>query len=973
MRCHRTCHPSTLPSVVFGLILTAPFLASASAQSPPSAFCHVTDGVFTACPDGSTEWGDVPFAVFAPTQSFLYADQADLDPDAFSVNPVTGEVSPLDTFVLMYDECQRTTPLGPDEYLLVNFDTVEVEDGLEELVRYSIHLFGDGTLIFFENGQVETDGSGRFRVEEIEGQRGSVGFGPSPNCAFDHAVAEYQIVLDTAGGFSYSPDPLFWTSDPPEEPEFPPCPESGSSLPVTLRSVTAPVRTGLKPYQITYGELPLQFVVQPGGGCQVVSNRGELPVLLDLFRGAPPPPLQIATSSATATLDFFPEFDSGSIPRCDFSGGVNGNCLLNAPSAGAGPVVRWSTDGFSETAFGQEITNTGPLTFYANLEDFSGSFDSFGNLLQQAEQFIHETLINNLSGVDRLGLVQDPPADLLLVDSLGRRTGILMDGSPVEEIPRSRFFRFDEVTAVVLVEPDDGTYNIVVLGVPGEPFSLSASVAELRGNLLVPRVTEFRAEGVSSPGGDFFSWEIQPASAAGAIRAGFDASVLPANDDGSTGPVPIGFAANFFGNEVESLFINNNGNLTLDAPLSTFTPFELTSTGRQIIAPYFADVDTRVGNVVQYGRGFVGDRPAFGVTWPGVGCFSVNVSVLNFFQVVLIDRSDVGPRDFDIEYNYDSIQWETGQASGGNVVCQGGASARVGYSNGSGLSGTFFELEGSGSPGAFLDNNAETGLANNSLNSPQRGRYVFSVRNGVPVTGRDRDGDGVPDELDNCPLDPDAEQTDSDLNGIGDACQGPSRRHATAAFLQALLGGETTTEPGGIEFTDEPTLLERLVRIVEFRVSAGLAVDPEALAENLVESLVQAGLVSEEDAPGLVEEVLDSLVIQVLVDIKPGSFPNAINPGSNGVIPVAILSDGECDAASVDPMSVRFGPGGAVEAHGRGHLGDVDGDGDVDLMLHFDTAASGLVCGQTSAELTGMTYGGRPIAGSDSVVTVSCP
>src|SRR5205823_6492502 len=63
----------------------------------------------------------------------------------------------------------------------------------------------------------------------------------------------------------------------------------------------------------------------------------------------------------------------------------------------------------------------------------------------------------------------------------------------------------------------------------------------------------------------------------GAVRGGFDASTLPGNDDGSTGLVPIGFPINFFGHTYTGLFVNNNGNLTLDQPLATFTPFPLTT------------------------------------------------------------------------------------------------------------------------------------------------------------------------------------------------------------------------------------------------------------------------------------------------------------------------------------------------------------------------------------------------------------
>lgn len=49
----------------------------------------------------------------------------------------------------------------------------------------------------------------------------------------------------------------------------------------------------------------------------------------------------------------------------------------------------------------------------------------------------------------------------------------------------------------------------------------------------------------------------------------------------------------------------------------------------------------------------------------------------------------------------------------------------------------------------------------------------------------------------------------------------------------------------------------------------------------------------------------------VVIDIKPGSDPNAINPRSKGVIPVAILTTDTFDAQSVDPSTVQFGPSSA--------------------------------------------------------------
>lgn len=225
-------------------------------------------------------------------------------------------------------------------------------------------------------------------------------------------------------------------------------------------------------------------------------------------------------------------------------------------------------------------------------------------------------------------------------------------------------------------------------------------------------------------------------SASAQLRAGFDANTLPRNDDGSTGLVPIGFNADFFGTTYSNLYVNNNGNVTFTTPLSTFTPFGLTQAGRPpIIAPFFADVDTRglASEETKYGTGTVNGHSAFGATWDGVGVgyFSGHTDLLNKFQVVLIERPDTGVGNFDIELRYEQIQWETGDASGG-IGGFGGFPARAGYSNGTGNAGTFFELPGSGVSGAFLDSNPN-GLSHTSLNSGTPGCYVFFARNGQVI------------------------------------------------------------------------------------------------------------------------------------------------------------------------------------------------------------------------------------------------
>ncbi len=107
---------------------------------------------------------------------------------------------------------------------------------------------------------------------------------------------------------------------------------------------------------------------------------------------------------------------------------------------------------------------------------------------------------------------------------------------------------------------------------------------------------------------------------------------------------------------------------------------------------------------------------------------------------------------------------------------------------------------------------------------------------------------------------------------------------------------------------------------------------------------------------------------EVEIDIKPGSFPNSINPKSKGVIPVAILTTAEFDASTVDVETVRFGPAEIEAVHYA--LEDVDNDGDIDMILHFKIRDSGIQAGDTEAELTGQTIEGRNIHATDSVRTV---
>jgi hypothetical protein len=229
-----------------------------------------------------------------------------------------------------------------------------------------------------------------------------------------------------------------------------------------------------------------------------------------------------------------------------------------------------------------------------------------------------------------------------------------------------------------------------------------------------------------------------PGEPPGPMLAGFDQSSLGPQSNGGAQSVTLPFSLDFFGSNYSSLFVNNDGNVTFDAALTTYTPSGLTTFGHPIIAPFWSDIDTQVpgSGVVTYGTGTVDGHSAFGVNWPGVDCFDTAQGGQNWFQMLIIDRPDLTPAgqsgdNFDIQFNYNQVKWDTGedQADGGTSVCQAGQSghpASVGYSNGS---NDALELNGSGVAGALLDGGPDS-LVTGSQNSTTPGTYIFPIRNG---------------------------------------------------------------------------------------------------------------------------------------------------------------------------------------------------------------------------------------------------
>ena len=200
--------------------------------------------------------------------------------------------------------------------------------------------------------------------------------------------------------------------------------------------------------------------------------------------------------------------------------------------------------------------------------------------------------------------------------------------------------------------------------------------------------------------------------------AGYGSGELASNDDGSTAVIDVSSAftlgINFFSSSFtparpyyRSLYVNNNGNLTFNGALGTFTPTSFPIADQPMIAAWWGDVDTRnrtvtpdTRNRVYYALEAAGaTRPEGGTspgrfiaTWHYVGYYSNGNDLLNDFQIVLTNRSDIVAGDYDVELRYNQCQWTTGSASGGTGGL-GGTPAQAGFDAGNRRD--FFALPGS--------------------------------------------------------------------------------------------------------------------------------------------------------------------------------------------------------------------------------------------------------------------------------------
>ncbi len=139
----------------------------------------------------------------------------------------------------------------------------------------------------------------------------------------------------------------------------------------------------------------------------------------------------------------------------------------------------------------------------------------------------------------------------------------------------------------------------------------------------------------------------------------------------------------FFGSTYNNFWLNTNGNITFRSGLGTFTPAAFPIANQPMIAPWWADVDTRGGGQPTNNSICFHIEPnRIVITWHNVGYYSSHNDRLNDFQMVLSTSGTCTTGgDFDVEFRYNRCEWITGDASGG-MGGFGGTPAQVGFDAG---------------------------------------------------------------------------------------------------------------------------------------------------------------------------------------------------------------------------------------------------------------------------------------------------
>jgi len=205
---------------------------------------------------------------------------------------------------------------------------------------------------------------------------------------------------------------------------------------------------------------------------------------------------------------------------------------------------------------------------------------------------------------------------------------------------------------------------------------------------------------------------------------GFGETMFPRSDDGS---FAVDLSAAFqsgmslFGTPLDagSVFVNTNGTISFGAAIGTYPPTSAFTGVTPVIAPFWADVDTRLdGEAPESGAIYLDVNPLADVvtiTWDHVGSYRRAATATDTFQLQLFGH---GNGTFDMVFRYQSITWTAGMRSAD-------AAALMGVSDGTG--NAVVTLPDSGNAAAELTlpgQIGDTGVA---------GLWAYDSATGAPI------------------------------------------------------------------------------------------------------------------------------------------------------------------------------------------------------------------------------------------------
>ena len=804
---------------------TSTLPAMAQAEAGPSVFCHVTDGTFTACPDNNEEWSDITPTVFPDTGGVVFVDQADLvDNSLIPTFEATKTFPPgfftpdgqLDHLMLMY-ESERTVPLGADEYILVHFMTADSDE--EKLLHYAVRIYTDATIQVFVDGVDQGPG----RLAEIDTMRGAAGFGPSPTNPIPHVLSEFQIGLESAG-FTiccYSPDPAWWSSvTPPEPPAPPPQQQFTDEQKNAIATAAADLEINgaasllVAALCLTIPDVTISKICALIAGISGATVKLLSALLARLALDPHDPNFMEVAQPVTPTLSGqpFTTADELTQEEADALNALIENleeaigltrAILTAVDRAGGAFEAGDT--FSET---QQVLAA--RQFASQLAELLDAQPGLFVDLQSAIEATGLQLSFSLSDVQDFQAVLS--LDGLPPDVVQILTELDADSTTQEEILQSLIA--DDPSLIAALGggsfPEMLTDPTVITALQEAALALAIPVGIVN-------------EGFES--GTLDGWDIAPGSVASAISslgpAGPFTPILPAEGQfmafistAGTTPTPPGT----LGTVISQTFIMPDNTNTLD-----FCYQYVSNDSGDFENFFLAELDTLSGTFTLGSADNADGSPAGGSIPPPPPPISAGVTLTpDPAPIFLSDVNILGSGLFVIP---SSLMTER--------VCSS-------FDIPAAVRGTAVTLRFTA--GDAIDTIFDSAIVIDALLQPA-----------------DSDGDGVLNAEDNCPGDPNPDQQDSNLDGIGDACQATTALDTTA-FLQANLDGSS-----GAEATDpaagEPPLDDQLTRIIDFRIlDLGFTPDEATqLLDSLVQSQVDLGLVDPAEAGDLVNSVLQQV------------------------------------------------------------------------------------------------------------------